>query len=60
MTDEKWLENIDKQVPYVPNPDNYKKRKKLPKFDPKDMLFGRDSKRAIKKIIGNNATKNRY
>lgn len=39
FSDEKWLENIDKQVPYVPLVANYRGRKKLPKFNKKDMLF---------------------
>jgi hypothetical protein len=30
MTPDQWKEQLENQVPYTPNPENYKKRKKLP------------------------------
>ena len=39
MTPDQWKEQLENQVPYTPNPENYKKRKKLPKFNNKNMLF---------------------
>jgi len=47
MTPDQWKEQLENQVPYVPNTENYKRRKKLPKnlkFNPKDMLFKKELK----------------
>ena len=42
ITSEQWLKNIEQTPPYTPNTKN--KSRKLPKFNPKDMLFKKELK----------------
>ena len=44
ITSEQWLKNLENGIPYTPNTKNYKGRRKLPKFNPKDMLFKKELK----------------